>query len=221
MPRVEFDPGSSSRTDPRLLLLVVPFVAAVLFDRAALFLQRSIFPPAGEMGGPLFPGLLLWPGLFLAVYILVSFLAVRPRTFPFIDEYVRAFFTGKHGALTIVVLTATVLASFYGFFATWDANSLALTRHPNLWSAQHTYDWPEVRTVTLQCGGRGISPVQLEITLADGASVDLGQANQSGLKALFPAIAKQIRKAHSGLGRVRTCPAFLGDFISERRVQNR
>ena len=219
MPRFEFDPGYTGRVEPRALLLLAPFAVTLIFDWAARYLQQSVFPPAGDIGGPLAPGWLFWPGMLFGLYVLVSFLTVRSRIFPFIGDYLAAFFTGWHGVLTVAALIGTILASLYGVFAFWNANGSALVRHPDLWSAQRVNAWQDVRGATLVCGGRGISPLALVVGLPDGGAVDLGSAGKAALEGQFPAISSGLGKVRVGMGRIGTCPAFLSDFISAHRAQ--
>ncbi len=221
MPRFEFSPGFNSRTDLRALLLLTPFAAALLFNLISLYFQRNVFPHEGEIGGPLAPGFLFWPGILFGFYVLIVFIAIRSRTFPFLQDYLSAFLTGRLGILTATALLATVLASLYGVSAFWHASDTALVRHPALWSPEHPYAWSEARTVTVACGGRGITRVWLNVGLADGSHVDIGQANEADLAMHFAAIARQLHKARVALGRIRTCPSFLSDFIGESRGEGR
>ena len=219
MPRFEFDPGQGGRIDLRASLLLAPFAAALIFDWAARYMQQSVFPPAGDIGGPLAPGWLFWPGMFFGFYGLVSFLVVRPRTFPFVGDYLAAFVTGWHGLLTGAALIATILGSLYGLSAFWHANGRTLVRHSDVWSAPRSYAWSGVRAATLVCGGRGISPVRLVVGLPDGTRVDLGSAGEVALRDQFPAISSGTVKARVAMGRIGTCPDFLSEFISAHRSQ--
>lgn len=206
---------------PRVLIASV-LILSMAADYAGLFLQHRAFPPGALIGAPLYGGMLFYgPTMVMALILVVYAQRIRMLTGQTASVQV---------AMTMLMppwnrATGAVLLCFAMFWllalsAYWvaDPGGAGVTVHLPLRFRPKHYAWTDVVAREMSCRSTkgGWRPV-FTVTFADGRRIDLAQGGLSSgfFKKLPELIMLTNGSAHSRVGSVRSCPAWLSNEFGE------